>query len=290
MTKRKVDQIIKGTPAQDGAGVKLVRVLGRGTVKDFDPFLMLDAFDSKNPQDYIKGFPWHPHRGIETVTYLIEGDVEHGDSLGNKGNINEGCCQWMTAGSGIIHQEMPQNKPSMLGFQLWINLPKKDKMAVPAYRDIRSENIPEVNDNGAKIRIVSGHYKNTKGATQGDYVKATILDISLKQDAVFEIETNKENTLFIYLLSGELFCGEDINEEIPARHAVLFTKGDSLLLSSGKQDCRFMFFEGKPLLEPVEWGGPIVMNTREELDKAFSELEEGTFIKHKHPNFEFNAG
>lgn len=179
---RKVFKTVSGSNQVDGAGVHLVRVLGPAQTKEFDPFLMLDAFDSRNPADYIKGFPWHPHRGIETVTYLMAGDIEHGDSLGNRGHIRDGGCQWMTAGSGIIHQEMPQASPHMLGLQLWINLPRKDKWAPPQYRDITAEKIPKCQEKAGEVGVISGAYGSVKGATQGDYVKALVLDVALKPD------------------------------------------------------------------------------------------------------------
>ncbi|HZK61922.1 MAG TPA: pirin family protein, partial [Anaerovoracaceae bacterium] len=168
---RTIRKVVTGSTQYDGAGVKLVRVIGHSTVDDFDPFLMLDAFDSDNPSDYIKGFPWHPHRGIETITYLIKGDIEHGDSLGNKGSILNGCCQWMTAGSGILHQEMPKAADRMLGVQLWLNLPRKDKMTKPQYRDIKADMIPRIKEDGSEIGIILGNYKETPGPVSGDYIK-----------------------------------------------------------------------------------------------------------------------
>ena len=177
MQRRKCTQIVRGQHAIDGAGVHLRRVLGLRTVKDFDPFLMLDGFDSTNPEDYIKGFPWHPHRGIETVTYLLKGDIEHGDSLGNQGFIRDLECQWMTAGSGIIHQEMPQVAEKMLGCQLWVNLPGKDKMTQPAYRDIKQQDVSVVQENNATVRVLSGNYRDNHGAVKGEYVKVQYLDV-----------------------------------------------------------------------------------------------------------------
>jgi redox-sensitive bicupin YhaK (pirin superfamily) len=187
MSIRKIKRITGGAVQYDGAGVKLVRVLGRDDVEDFDPFLLLDAFDIDDPEDYLKGFPWHPHRGIETVTYLIEGEVEHGDSLGNTGVIRGGECQWMTAGSGIIHQEMPQRSPLMLGTQLWVNLPQKDKMTHPAYRDITADQIPIVAEEGVEVRIISGSYKGTDGPMSAEYVKTLYLDIQLKPNIPFTL-------------------------------------------------------------------------------------------------------
>ncbi len=291
---RTVVRQVAGRPAVDGAGVRLVRVLGSPTVRDFDPFLMLDAFDSKNPEDYIRGFPMHPHRGIETVTYLAHGEIEHQDSLGNKGSIVDGGCQWMTAGSGILHQEMPKASPHMLGLQLWVNLGQKDKMAPPKYRDIKPENIAHVHEPGVEIRVLSGEYKGHKGAMQADYVPVTFLDVMLEPGARWSVETKPEDTVFAYILYGECSAGP-VPDESPcgakgsnycastplnARQAVLFSPGGSLTLSGGAIQTRLVLLQGTPLHEPVAWGGPIVMNTDEELREAFFELEAGTFIKH----------
>jgi len=277
--RRKAQKTVTGSTQFDGAGVKLVRVIGHDNVYDFDPFLMLDAFDSRDPADYIKGFPWHPHRGIETVTYLIEGDIEHGDSIGNKGSILDGCCQWMTAGSGIMHQEMPQPAPRMLGVQLWLNLPAKDKMAAPQYRDIRADMIPAVSAGGGTVRVVSGTYQQTQGPVSGDYVKMLMLDVELPPSKSWELGTNPEDTLFIYIVEGDIRFEDEGSTLFPSRRAVLFGNGDKLFAQAGPQGARFLVFAGKPLGEPVAWGGPIVMNTRAELDTAFSELNNGTFIK-----------
>lgn len=204
MIDRTVNKTVKGRRTVDGAGVHLVRVIGYNDVKAFDPFLMLDAFDSTNPENYVAGFPPHPHRGIETVTYLISGNIEHQDSLGNKGAILDGSCQWMTAGSGIMHQEMPQATDRLLGLQLWINLPAKDKMAPPKYRNLTSDNIPAVTEDGATVRVLSGQYKGQRGAMEGDYVKATYLDVELAPDAHWSVETEPLDTAF-FLYSAR-FC------------------------------------------------------------------------------------
>jgi redox-sensitive bicupin YhaK (pirin superfamily) len=277
---RVVEKIITGQTAVDGAGVKLVRVIGYHDTKDFDPFLMLDAFDSTDPADYIKGFPWHPHRGIETVTYLIEGNIEHGDSMGNKGHIKTGECQWMTAGSGIIHQEMPQPSQRMLGTQLWINLPAKDKMSPPTYRSITQQSIPVITENGSQVRIISGSYNGTCGAIIGDYVNALYLDIEIKPETEWTLSTEPGHTLFIYIISGQAYFKEANEHVVNEKHAVLFGPGKMFKLNSGKSSVRFLLMSGNPLKEPIAWGGPIVMNTREELDLAFDELEKNTFIKH----------
>jgi len=277
--KRHVKRIIQGIQTTDGAGVKLTRVIGSSDVSDVDPFLMLDAFDSTNPKDYIAGFPFHPHRGIETFTYLIHGMIEHQDSLGNHGVIHDGQAQWMTAGSGIIHQEMPQPAPHMLGLQLWINLPQKDKMCEPAYWDILEDHVQPIIKDGYTIRVISGTVDGVSPKVQPNYVQARILDISLKKDEIFTLDVNISSTLFIYTFNSEMLNVED-NTFIPKRSAVLLQDGSKVELKA-ITDSRFMWFEGLPLNEPVAFGGPIVMNTKEELSLAFQELREGTFIKHK---------
>ena len=277
---REVKKIITGSRAVDGAGVRLIRVFGHDDVKDFDPFLMLDAFDSVDPDDYKKGFPWHPHRGIETVTYLLQGSIEHGDSLGNKGTIMSGDCQWMTAGSGIIHQEMPQISPHMLGVQLWLNLPARDKMTQPKYRGIQRQTIPVVQESNAKIHVISGQYRDTLGAMQGDYVKANYFDVELSSDAEWNLETDPQHNLFVYIISGSGRFG--LNTEkiiVPEKSAVLFEYGEKFRVKAANGGIRFLLLSGKPLKEPVAWGGSIVMNTQEELAQAFVELSQNTFIK-----------
>ena len=288
MKKRIATQIVRGQNAIDGAGVHLRRVLGIKTIKDFDPFLMLDGFDSVNPQDYIKGFPWHPHRGIETITYLIKGKIEHGDSLGNKGTINDLECQWMTAGSGIIHQEMPQTSERMLGCQIWVNLPAKNKMTSPAYGDITQDMVPVVSEENAEIRIIAGSYKDKNGKFEGKYTKVTYIDVNLAPDSTWiYTQTPNDETLFVYLLDGMLAVDENLSDFENKSCAVLFTSydkdpllKDSVVVRSGNQGARFVLLAAKPLHESVAWGGPIVMNTNEELEFAFEELDKGTFIKH----------
>ena len=277
--KRGIGKIVTGRAAVDGAGVKLVRVLGHRDVEDFDPFLLLDAFDSTDPEDYVKGFPWHPHRGIETVTYLVSGIIEHGDSIGNKGEILDGDCQWMTAGSGIIHQEMPKPAERMLGVQLWLNLPAKDKMTDPRYGDIRSENVPIVTEEGASIKVIAGSYKESAGAFEGRYVKATYLDVLLDAGKEWSYKSEDGSTLFIYILlgSGSLDPGQP--EVIENKRAVLFGEGEQFWVKAGTEGIRFLLLSGKPLKEPIAWGGPIVMNTNEELELAFRELREDSFVK-----------
>lgn len=291
MSRRKFTQAVRGQHAVDGAGVHLRRVLGYRTIRDFDPFLMLDGFDSANPEDYIKGFPWHPHRGIETVTYLLSGDIEHGDSLGNSGVIGDLQCQWMTAGSGIIHQEMPRASERMLGCQLWVNLPKKDKMTQPAYRDIRQQDVAVVSEENATVRVLSGSYKNSKGAVKGEYVKVQYLDVALDPDSIWSYaETSNDQTMFLYLIDGTLAADEALENFEEKACAMLMTASssdssdfDEVRVKAGHNGARFFLIAARPLQEPVAWGGPIVMNTQEELNLAFSELESKTFIKHDNP-------
>lgn len=276
---RTIKKIITGKNTTDGAGVSLVRVFGYNDTKEFDPFLMLDAFDSTDPNDYIKGFPWHPHRGIETITYLIEGDIEHGDSLGNKGSILNGECQWMTAGSGIIHQEMPKPAKRLLGVQLWLNLPAKDKMTTPKYHGLSSKDIPLIDEGNIKIRIISGTYKEKSGALKDDFVKLLYLDVEISNSLEWSLKTQKDNTLFVYILQGEGYFGSVNDEFISEKHAILFNEGDDFIVKASNKSIRFLLLSGKPLKEPIAWGGPIVMNTQEELNLAFKELNEDKFIK-----------
>lgn len=291
MPKRKLIKVVRGEHAVDGAGVRLRRVLGYRTIRDFDPFLMLDGFDSLNPEDYIKGFPWHPHRGIETVTYILQGDVEHADSLGNKGVIGDLQCQWMTAGSGIIHQEMPRAAERMLGCQLWVNLPKKDKMTQPAYRDIRQEAVSVVREENATVRVLSGLYKDNRGAVKGEYVKVQYLDVALDRDRIWIYnETPNDNTLFLYLIEGTLAADDALKVFEEKACAMLLAASnangndfDEVRVKAGPDGARFFLIAARPLREPVAWGGPIVMNTDEELAQAFSDLDNKTFIKHSTP-------
>jgi redox-sensitive bicupin YhaK (pirin superfamily) len=250
---------------------------------------MLDGFDSADPEDYIKGFPWHPHRGIETITYLIKGKIEHGDSLGNKGTINDLECQWMTAGSGIIHQEMPKASERMLGCQIWVNLPAKDKMTVPAYGDITHDKIIVAEEENAVVRILAGTYKGESGVFEGKYVKVKYIDVDLAPDSTWTYtETPNSETLFIYLLDGTIAVDDNLSDFEDKSCAVLFASSDkgvaandAVVVRSGKQGARFVLLAAKPLRETVAWGGPIVMNTNEELEQAYEELDNGTFIKHK---------
>jgi len=289
MSARKCTRIVRGQRAIDGAGVHLRRVLGIDTIHEFDPFLMLDGFDSVNPEDYIKGFPWHPHRGIETVTYLLHGEIEHGDSLGNRGVIRDLQCQWMTAGSGIIHQEMPIASDRMLGCQLWVNLPRKDKMTDPAYRDIREEDVSVLKEENAVVRVLSGNYKKLHGAVKGQYLEVQYLDVTLEPDSVWHYqETPNDQTLFLYLIDGTLAADEALSKLNEKACALLMSPSsdkasvyDEVKVKAGDKGARFFLLAAKPLKEPVAWGGPIVMNTDEELNLAFAEINNKTFIKHK---------
>lgn len=278
MEMRKIEKMVRGQRAIDGAGVRLVRVLGNRDVRDFDPFLMLDSFDSTNPSDYVAGFPTHPHRGIETITYLIAGKIEHEDSLGNRGVIGTGESQWMTAGSGILHQEMPMPSERMLGFQLWLNLPSGEKMCEPAYLGITQQEMPQVTEDGASVRVLSGRFGEMAGVTPR-HIPATIYDVELAAGREITIATKADETVFIFTIEGDAVIS---GEAIPSKTAVLFGEGDEIAVSAPPESgARFIFFSGKPLREPIAWGGPIVMNTREELQQAFDELDRGTFIRHK---------
>ena len=292
MKKRICIRTDRGQEAVDGAGVKLRRVLGLKTVHQYDPFLMLDGFDSTDPDDYVRGFPFHPHRGIETVTYLVEGLIEHMDSLGNKGTIGDLQCQWMTAGSGIIHQEMPKESPRMLGCQLWVNLSAKEKMTQPTYRDIVQEDVPVIHAPGAVVRVLSGTYDRKPGPMDGGFRQVQYLDVTLEPGITWDYDqTPNDHTLFLYLMEGTL-APEGLDGFEEKGCAMLMEAGGSsdeenqtVTVRSGPGGARFLLIAGKPLNEPVSWGGPIVMNTREELDLAFQELETGTFIKHRDPMF-----
>ena len=275
--KRTIKKIITGKNAVDGAGVKLVRVFGNADTKDFDPFLLFDAFDSEDPADYVKGFPWHPHRGIETITYIIEGNVEHGDSIGNSGTILSGECQWMTAGSGIIHQEMPKPSKRMLGCQLWLNLKAKDKMVSPKYRQILQSDIPIIEENSGSVLVLSGEYKQQKGALECDYIQTNYIDKELKPDREWTYSTRLEDTVFIYVVDGSVYLPDD-SKSVPKRSLILFDKGDGINISAKEDGARFLIISAEPINEPIAWGGPIVMNTKEEIELAFKQLEDNTFI------------
>jgi redox-sensitive bicupin YhaK (pirin superfamily) len=274
--ERQIQKILNRRLTLEGAGVKLKRVLGNNDVSTLDPFLLLDHFGSDNSEDYIKGFPWHPHRGMETVTYMWAGEVEHGDSMDNKGVIKSGDVQWMTAGSGIIHQEMPQKYSGLMqGFQLWVNLPAKKKMVDPKYRGILKEQIPMVQKDGLKIKVIAGKMAGIQGPVRDLAIDIEYFDIELAPGKAFEHATAKDDTVFAYVVEGAV---EVQGKNIMQGQCVVFGKGDSVKICSTKGS-HFLFVSGKPLNEPVAWRGPIVMNTQEELDTAFKELDLGTFIK-----------
>lgn len=277
MKERNIVKTVRGQRAVDGAGVKLVRVLGHHDVEDFDPFLMLDSFDSTNPADYVAGFPLHPHRGIETITYLISGRIEHEDSLGNKGAIIAGESQWMTGGSGILHQEMPKPSDRMLGYQLWLNLPGQEKMADPAYLGITKDQIAHTMSGKAEVLVLSGRFQDAEGITPR-HIPATIYDVRLPRGERIDIDTKPGDTVFVFLIEGDAAIS---GRQVPEKTAVLFGEGDRITVAATPgSDLHFGYFSGKPLHEPIAWGGPIVMNTREELELAFEELNRGTFIRH----------
>lgn len=276
---RKIERIFSGRPTYEGAGVLLKRVFGYNEIPNFDPFLLLDDFGSSNPEEYISGFPWHPHRGIETVTYMIHGTVIHGDSLGNKGDIKDGQVQWMTAGSGIIHQEMPQKQDDFLrGLQLWVNLPSKYKMMNPRYQDIQDSDIYPVKEkNGVEVKVIAGIYKGTKGPVKEIICSPQYLDLSIPAKEVFKLRIDKENTAFAYVIYGD---GDfDNKNKLTEGQLGLFGAGEEIKVHSGENGLRFILISGRPIGEPIAWRGPIVMNSQEELDKAFLEYETGSFIK-----------
>ena len=271
--------ILQERPTLEGAGVRLKRVFGYDETTYLDPFLLLDHFGSDNPKDYLAGFPWHPHRGIETITYMIHGEVKHGDSLGNGGVIRNGDIQWMTAGSGIIHQEMPQKtEGTMVGFQLWANLPSSHKMMDPRYRDITDSMTPIVEENGVKIKIVCGEYNGTKGPVQDIVTEPQYFDITMMPNSEFIYNFPNKHTVFAYIFEGEGYFDE--NKELPkkAGQLILYDEGDDINIASEKK-VRFLLVSGKPIKEPIAWYGPIVMNTKKELEIAFREFREGTFLK-----------
>ena len=301
MSIRPVKKILKAQPTIEGAGVNLRRAVGFGDPSEVDPFLLLDDFRNERPEDYIAGFPWHPHRGIETITYVLAGSVEHGDSMGNKGVISSGDVQWMTAGSGIIHQEMPKGDPKgrMHGFQLWANLPSALKMTSPRYQEIKSDGIPEViDDDGTAAKIVCGSFWGKKGPVEGIAADPIYVDVTVPAGKRKTIPIDTRNNAFAYVFAGSgKFCNASGPLAVPTesvgwldtsppteadnRSLILFDSGDEVTVQAGDQGIRFLLISGRPLKEPVAWYGPIVMNTQAELKKAFEELQEGTFLKSK---------
>jgi len=278
-TLRKVRLLLKSKPVIEGAGVHLRRAFGFAEVPQFDPFLMLDDFRSDNPEHFIKGFPWHPHRGIETITYVLKGDVEHGDSMGNKGVISSGDVQWMTAGSGIIHQEMPKgdDRGSMYGFQLWANLPASQKMMAPRYRGITASQIPEVElEGGVRIKIIAGTIAGVTGPVKDIVIQPQYLDCTVPQGESYSHLTNPDHTAFIYVIDG---TGVLNGTGVDNRTLILLDAGDQFSIEARERSVRFLLLTGKPLKEPIAWQGPIVMNTQAELETAFREYQEGSFVK-----------
>ena len=280
---RKIKLTLRSRSTMEGAGVRLKRAFGYAD-SSLDPFLLLDDFHSDNPNDYIAGFPWHPHRGIETITYMIKGRLEHGDSMGNKGIIQTGDVQWMTAGSGIIHQEMPkQDKGLMWGFQLWANLPASHKMMDPRYRDITQEQTPEVelNEGNVKVKIICGQIDGTKGPVQDIITEPEYFDVLINPESEFRHIIKRGNNALAYTIDGEAYF-DDLKEKlVNEENLVIFRDGDEVLISTQDKPVRFLLISGKPIKEPVAWRGTIVMNTEEELRLAFREYSAGTFIKHK---------
>jgi redox-sensitive bicupin YhaK (pirin superfamily) len=279
---RKVRTVSASRPTLEGAGVRLRRAFGFGDTDATDPFLLLDDFRGDDPRDYLAGFPWHPHRGIETITYMLEGTVEHGDSMGNRGTIGPGDTQWMTAGSGIIHQEMPQPGPAgrMGGFQLWANLPAAHKMMDPRYRDIGSADVPLVEvPGGVRIKVICGEVKGKRGPVRDVVIEPEYLDVSLPVGAAYEHPTSRGHTVFAYVFEGAVAFGPKAGNRVGHEHLAVFEDGDSLAMAAADGPTRLLLVSGKPLREPVAWRGPIVMNTQAELRLAFEEYEKGTFIK-----------
>jgi len=300
MSVRPIKQTIQARPTIEGAGVKLRRAFGFGTTEEFDPFLLFDDFRNENPEDYLAGFPWHPHRGIETITYVLKGTVSHGDSLGNKGTLGAGDVQWMTAGSGIMHQEMPKGDGTgrMHGFQLWANLPSSHKMMNPRYQDIGSPEIPEItDDDGTHVRVVCGSFWGKTGPVEGIAADPQYLDIWVPpgKRKTLSVETTRHAFAYIFEGSGkfrdasspagiktELVGSDPLQSQTTAgnRSLVLFDSGDEVTVRAGDKGIRFLLISGKPIKEPIAWYGPIVMNTDEEIQQALAELRSDTFIKH----------
>jgi len=296
---RPIKRLVKSKPTLEGAGVHLRRAFGFGNTSEFDPFLLFDDFRNERPEDYLAGFPWHPHRGIETITYVLAGTVEHGDSMGNSGVIAAGDVQWMTAGSGIIHQEMPQGDAHgrMHGFQLWANLPSSLKMTAPRYQEVKAPEIPVVkDDDGTQVRVVCGSYRGTAGPIDRIAAKPVYLDVWVLPGAkkTLPVETTRHAFAYVFAGAGK-FCNASGPLAVPTegvgwadtkppadvenRSLVLFDRGDEVTVQANDEGIRFLLISGEPLKEPVAWYGPIVMNTQEELRRAFEELEQGTFLK-----------
>ncbi|MDR2022704.1 MAG: pirin family protein [Hungatella sp.] len=275
--ERKIKRQVRGFRTQDGAGVNLVRVLGHETMKEYDPILMLDSFDSTNPDDYTAGFPMHPHRGIETISYVYRGQMVHRDSLGNEDSISDGEVQWMTAGSGILHEEKLPASERMLGVQLWLNLPSKDKMTAPSYHSIKNAEIEEIALKNGKLRLLAGQYKDRKGY-MGRYLPLDYYDIHLDPNASIAIDTEPDRSVMLFTLSGEVSVGGELVKE---KTAVKLTSGDKVEIKSTEKNAQVLFISSTSLGETIAWGGPVVMNTKAELQKAFADLDHGTFLQKK---------
>ncbi len=299
MSLRPIKRVVKAKPTVEGAGVRLRRAFGFGATSDFDPFLLLDDFRNDVPEDYLAGFPWHPHRGIETITYVLAGTVEHGDSLGNRGSLGPGDIQWMTAGRGIIHQEMPKGDQlgRMHGFQLWANLPASLKMTAPRYQEVHAAQIPEATeDDGTRARVVCGTFWGKKGPIDGVAADPIYIDVSVPPGKRKSLPVETDRHAFAYVFAGGgKFCNASAPLAVPTeglgwldttppqaaenRCLILFDRGDEVVVQAGDEGIRFLLVSGKPLKEPVAWYGPIVMNTQEQLQQAYEELQEGTFLK-----------
>lgn len=273
--ERKIKNPATGFRTRDGAGVELVRVLGHDTAEEFDPILMLDSFDSTDPDQYTAGFPMHPHRGIETITYVYRGQITHRDSLGNEDTIAEGEVQWMTAGSGILHEEKLPASERLLGVQLWLNMPAKNKMSAPAYNSIKNSQIQEIMLNNGKLRLLAGEYEDTKGHAS-KYLPLDFYDLHLDPNASNVINTDSERSVMLFTLSGDAYIGGELVRE---KTAVKLTSGDHIEIMATDKNAQVLFVSSTFLNEPVAWGGPIVMNTKEELSKAFEDLKNGTFLQ-----------
>ncbi len=279
---RGLEAVLPSRETIEGAGVHLRRAFGYQEVPRLDPFLMLDDFRSQNPAEYVAGFPWHPHRGIETVTYMLDGFVQHEDSIGNKGVIRSGDVQWMTAGSGIIHQEMPKHLDDgkMGGFQLWVNLPADHKMMDPRYREIQNAGIPQFEaSKGVTVRVIAGQVGEVRGPVRDIVVEPEYLDVRIAPGAVFDHPVRPGHRAFAYVLGGRGRFDEESGEVVDSENLVLFRDGDRVHVQANDRPLRFLLISGKPLREPVAWWGPIVMNNRRELETAVDEFQNGTFVK-----------
>lgn len=275
--KKKILNRTQGFRTKDGAGVSLVRVLSRNTTKEYDPILMLDSFDSTDPEDYIKGFPMHPHRGIETITYLREGTMTHKDSMGNEDTITDNEVQWMTAGSGIMHEEMPKSSKRMLGVQLWLNLLAKDKMVRPHYQSLRGDDLKIIEEGNSKVKVISGEYKGIKGYAP-KYLPLDFYEIEIKKNEEITIDTKDDQQVILFTLIGDIEVEGDVVSE---KTAVTTTDGDKLTIKAKDEDVIVLFLQSIPTNEEIAWAGPIVMNTNEDLRQASLDLRNGTFIKEK---------